>query len=198
MVQTLMHSMTSPNMDGDVGRDDQDRSRLGAIASTTGATLSMPAARSRPFEAGIQSRLSRSLRVAARVRFATGGYASFDRRVRGLATAGAAYPSRLCFASPLVALLAPALRAGRLRRRPRLASPWCTPCVAGCRLRCAPACARLAALVRALLRSTPALRSAPRRAVVSARVRTLPPTPPAACCARLPAAPAAPPATQSP
>ena len=62
----------------------------------------------------------------------------------------------------------------------------------------APLARRLASLVRALLRSAPALRSAPRRAVVPAPVRTLPPAPPAACCARLPAAPAAPSATQSP
>ena len=62
----------------------------------------------------------------------------------------------------------------------------------------APPAASLAALVRALLRSTPALRSAPRRAAVPAPVRAPPPPPAAACCARLPAAPGAPPATQSP
>ena len=111
-------------------------------------------------------------------------------------------------------LLAPALRAALVADLASLAlagcagcghrpgSVRCAPCVAGCRLRRAPARALppavLAALVRALLRSTPALRSAPRRAVVPAPVRTVVPSPPAACCARLPAAPAAPSATQSP
>ena len=49
---------------------------------------------------------------------------------------------------------------------------------------------------RCRLRRAPG--SAPRRATLSARVRTRLPSPPAACCARLPAALAAPPATQSP
>ena len=84
-------------------------------------------------------------------------------------------------------------RPGRLRRL--RASPRArrrgTPCVAGAgfaahRARALPA-AVLAALVRALLRSATALRFAPRRAPVPAPVRTPPPSPSAACCARLPA-----------
>ena len=75
-----------------------------------------------------------------------------------------------------------------------------------CRLRRPPApalrgarpAARVSPLVRAFLRNAPALRSAPRRAVVPAPVRAPPPPPSAACCAPLPAAPAAPPPTQSP
>ena len=67
-----------------------------------------------------------------------------------------------------------------------------------CRRRRAPGDAPPASFVRALLRSATAFRSAPRRALVSALLRTLPSAPPAACCARLPAAPAAPSATQSP
>ena len=51
-------------------------------------------------------------------------------------------------------------------------------------------------LRRCRLRRAPG--SAPRPALVSARVRTLPPPPSAACCARLPAAPPATPATHSP
>ena len=62
----------------------------------------------------------------------------------------------------------------------------------------APPAAVLAALVRALLRSATALRFAPRRAPVPAPVRTPPPSPSAACCARLPAAPGAPSAIHSP
>ena len=111
-------------------------------------------------------------------------------------------------------LLAPALRATLVADLASLALAGCAgcghrlglgpvhPCAARCRLRRAPARAPpgavLAALVRALLRSAPALRSAPRRALLSAPVRTAPPPPPAACYARLPAAPAAPSATQSP
>ena len=107
-------------------------------------------------------------------------------------------------------LLAPALRATLVAACASLALAGCAgcghrlglgpvhPCAARCRLRRAPARAVLAALVRALLRSAPALRSAPRRAVVPPQVRAPPPPPLAACCARLPAAPAAPSATQSP
>ena len=138
--------------------------------------------------------------------------ATLSSPLRGLAPSGG-YPSRLrslrSLRAPLarqlaalVADLASLALAGCAGCGHRHGSSRCTPYVAGCRLRRTPAralpAAPLAALVRALLRSAPALRSAARRALVSAPVRTLPPAPPAACCARLPAAPSAPPATQSP
>ena len=76
-------------------------------------------------------------------------------------------------------------RPGRLRRlraSPRLGQPLHSV-PRRCRLRRAPACAPRPALVPAQVRTL---------------VPTLPPPPPATCYARLPAAPAAPPATQSP
>ena len=140
----------------------------------------------------------------------SGGYPS---RLRSLRSLRAPLARRLADALRRV-LLAPALRAALVADLDSLALAGC----AGyghrlefgpghsvrrrCRLRRTPAralpAAVLAALVRALLRSAPALRSAPRRAPVPAPVRAPLPTPPAACCARLPAAPAAPSATQSP
>ena len=102
-------------------------------------------------------------------------------------------------------ILAPALCAALVTVLASLAPAGCAGC--GHRSgssrqhpvrRRAPAPTPLSALARLLLRSAPALRSAPRRALLSAPVRTAPPPPPAACCARLPAAPAAPPATHSP
>ena len=141
------------------------------------------------------SAVSHTMRLGASLR----DRATLSSPLRGLAPSGG-YPSRLRSLRSLRAPLALAslALAGCAGSGHRLGSVRCTPCVAGCRLRRAPTCAPLAALVRALLRSAPALRSAPRRAVVPAPVRTLPPAPPAACCARLPAAPAAPSATQSP
>ena len=106
----------------------------------------------------------------------------------------------------LVAVLASLALAGCAGCGQRLGSEWRHSVPRRCRLRRPPARAPrdappgapVSPLVRALLRSAPALRSAPRRTVASAQVRTAPPPPPAACCARLPAAPAATPATHSP
>ena len=202
MVQTVIQSMV-PNMDT-MSRDH--RMSLGASLRDR-ATLSSPLRGLAP-SGGYPSRLRslRSLRAPLARRLASltaacrtdAAGAAFD----GIGVTTAAFSSRRRFAprlsqtsprSPWPAAPAAGIASGSVR---------CAPCVAGCRLRRAPARAPpgavLAALVRALLRSTPALRSAPRRAVVPAPVRALPPPPPAACYARLPAAPAAPPATQSP
>ena len=201
-VQTVMQSMV-PNMDT-VSRDP--RMSLGASLRDR-ATLSSPLRGLAP-SGGYPSRLRslRSLRAPLARRLAD-AHRRVPVRRRGAAFDGivgttAAVSSRRRFAprssqtsprSPWPAAPAAGIASGSVR---------CAPCVAGCRLRRAPARAPpgavLAALVRALLRSTPALRSAPRRALLSAPVRTAPPPPPAACCARLPAAPAAPAATQSP
>ena len=197
-VQTVMQSMV-PNMDT-VSRDPT--MRLGASLRDR-ATLSSPLRGLAP-SGGYPSRLRslRSLRAPLARRLADAHRRVPNRHRPRSVRRQCSHHRR--------ALLAPALRAALVADLASLAlagcagcghrhgSPRCTPCVAGCRLRRAPACAPLASLVRALLRSAPALRSAPRRAVVPAPVRTLPPAPPAACYARLPAAPAAPTATQSP
>ena len=159
--------------------------RLGASLRDR-ATLPSPLRGLDP-SGGYPSRLRslRSLRAPLARRLAALTAAAGPTRSRQGSTASSAPPPR----PPRAGAARPARRGS-------------TPCGRRCRLRLAPARAPpgavLAALVRALLRSTPALRSAPRRAVVPTPVRAPPPPPPAACCARLPAAPAAPSATQSP
>ena len=111
-------------------------------------------------------------------------------------------PSRLRSLRSLRAPLAAAVRCAHRRCRtdtplPRFDGVVPMTAVASSRRRCAPrSSGRHSVRRRCRLRRPPA-RALP-GAVVSAPVRTPPPSPPAAFCARLPAAPAALPATQSP
>ena len=121
-----------------------------------------------------------------------------DRRVLLAPALRAALVAVLAVARPSLAAPAPGIASARPGPAALRASPVSASPSTGSALRRARAAAPVSPLVRAFLRNAPALRSAPRRAVLPAPVRAPPPPPPAACCARLPAAPGAPPAAHAP